>query len=184
MSLASSRSLFLLASIAAALVLGITFYLEYAVGLTPCSLCILQRLCLTLFLMTCLAACVHGPGLGGSVVYAAVGVVFVSGGLALAWYHVLAQSDSIELLPDCLAKLRGADLWWHAMHRALDGAIDCTSVSWTLFRLSIPEWSLLFFIALFISMTYLLLRLAWNALVPPPGDETSQLVRRLDQTLV
>lgn len=184
MSLSSSRSLFFMASIAAALVLGITFYLEYAVGLSPCSLCILQRLCLILFLMTCLVACVHGPGLKGSVLYAALAVAFVSGGLALAWHHVLAQNDSIELLPDCLARLKGAHQWWHAMHRAFDGAIDCMSVSWTLFRLSIPEWSLLFFIALFMSMIYLLLRLAWNALVPPPGDETSQLVRRLDQTLV
>jgi len=180
MSLASSRSLFLMASIAAALALGIAVYLEYAVGLTPCSLCILQRLCLTLFLMTCLAACVHGPGQRGSVLYAAVAVAFASGGLALAWHHVLVQSDSIELLPDCLARLTGTDLWWHAVHRVIDGAIDCTSVTWTLFRLSIPEWSLLFFLAVSLSMIYLLLRLAWNALVSPLGDETSQWVRALD----
>lgn len=59
MSLASSRFLFLMASIAAALALGISTYLEYSVGLTPCSLCVLQRLCLMLFLVNSLVACVQ-----------------------------------------------------------------------------------------------------------------------------
>ncbi|WVV49615.1 disulfide bond formation protein B [Pseudomonas sp. NA13] len=31
------------------------------------------------------------------------------------------------------------------MHRVLDGAVDCANVTWTLFDLSVPEWSLLFF---------------------------------------
>ncbi|MBA1378399.1 disulfide bond formation protein B [Pseudomonas brassicacearum] len=180
MSLASSRFLFLMASIAAALALGIASYLEYAVGLTPCSLCILQRLCLMIFLVNCLGACVHGPGRKGSVVYATAAVVFASAGLMLAWRQVLVQSASVEYLPDCVTRLKEADSWWRAVSHVLEGAIDCTRVTWTLFDLSMPEWSLLFFLALAISMSYLLLRLAWDALVRPFSDQRSQLVRVLD----
>ena len=180
MSLASSRFFFFMASIAAALVLGIASYLEYSVGLTPCSLCVLQRLCLTLFLVNCLVACVHGPGRKGSIFYGATGFVFASGGMVLAWRQVLVQSMSIEHLPDCVSHLRRADTWWCAVHRVLDGAVDCASITWTLFDLSIPEWSLLFFIAVSIVTTYLLLRLVWSALVRPLGGGTSQWVRIMD----
>lgn len=180
MSLACSRFLFFMASIAAALALGIAGYLEYAVGLTPCSLCILQRLCLTLFLMSCLVACVHGPGPRGSIFYGAMGLVFASAGMTLAWRQVLVQSDSVEQLPDCIAQLQRADSWWCVVHRVLDGAVDCASITWTLFDLSVPEWSLLFFLAVSIAMTYLLLRLVWNALVRPLGGDRSQLIRVMD----
>lgn len=179
MSLACSRFLFFMASIAAALALGITSYLEYAVGLAPCSLCVLQRLCLMLFLGNCLAACVHGPGHKGSIVYGAMGLVLVSGAMTLAWRQVLVQSHSLELLPDCFTRMAGHS-WWSAVHRVIDGAVDCASVTWTLFDLSVPEWSLLFFLAVSIAMTYLLLRLVWNALIRPLGGKTSQLVRATD----
>lgn len=180
MSLACSRFLFFMAFVASALVLGIASYLEYTVGLTPCSLCVLQRLCLTLFLMNCLAACLHGPGQKGSIFYGAMGLVFASAGLTLAWRQVLVQSNSLEQLPDCIAHLKGTDSWWGAVHRVLDGAIDCASITWTLFDLSLPEWSLLFFLAVSIVMSYLLLRLVWNALIRPLSGTTSQLVRGMD----
>ncbi|TWC12203.1 MULTISPECIES: disulfide bond formation protein B [unclassified Pseudomonas] len=176
MSLACSRFLFFMASAAAALALGIASYLEYAVGLTPCSLCVLQRLCLVLFLVNGLAACVHGPGRKGSILYGVTGLVSVSGGMALAWRQVLLQSHS----PDCLTQVKGAGSWWSAMRQVLDGAVDCAGVTWTLFDLSIPEWSLLFFLAISIAMTYLLLRLVWTALIRPLGDKTSQFVRVTD----
>lgn len=62
MPLACSRSLFFLVFIAGALVLGVSYYLEYAVGLQPCGLCLLQRGCLALLTGVCLMASVQGPG--------------------------------------------------------------------------------------------------------------------------
>ncbi|MCJ8204191.1 disulfide bond formation protein B [Pseudomonas sp. RGM2987] len=180
MSLASSRFSFLMASIASALALGIASYLEYSVGLKPCSLCVLQRLCLMLFLVNSLVACVHGPGQWGSVGYAVMGLVTGSAGVILAGRQVLLQSASLEALPDCMAQLTKVHSWWCALHRVLAGAVDCANITWTLLDLSIPEWSLLFFLAVSMAMTYLLLRLAWNALVRPLGGETSQWVRALD----
>ncbi|BBP62260.1 disulfide bond formation protein B [Pseudomonas sp. St316] len=180
MSLASSRFLFFMASIAAALALGIATYLEYSVGLTPCSLCVLQRLCLMLFLVNNLVACVHGPGQRGSLFYGATGLVFATAGLALAWRQVLMQSHSFEPFADCIAQPGLMDSWWCALHRVLDGAVDCANITWTLFDLSIPEWSLLFFLAVSSALSYLLLRLAWSALVRPLRGDTSQMLRALD----
>ena len=39
MSLACTRSLFFMVFVAGALALGVSYYLEYAVGLMPCGLC-------------------------------------------------------------------------------------------------------------------------------------------------
>lgn len=180
MSLASSRFLFLMASIASALVLGIASYLEYSVGLTPCSLCVLQRLCLTLFLLNSLVACVHGAGQWGSIGYGVMGLASALGGMVLAWRQVLLQSSSLEPLPNCTSQLTKTDSWWCVLHRVLTGTVDCANITWTLFDLSIPEWSLLFFLAASIAMTYLLLRLVWSALVRPLGGGTSQWVRAWD----
>ncbi|KIQ58788.1 MULTISPECIES: disulfide bond formation protein B [Pseudomonas] len=180
MFLACSRFLFLMASIAAALALGIASYLEYSVGLTPCSLCVLQRVCLLLLLVNSLVACVHGPGRSGSIVYGALGWVFASGGMTLAWHQVLMQSRSVQSVADCVTPMTGVQSWWCALRRVLDGVVDCANITWTLFDLSIPEWSLLFFLAVSVAMTYLLLRLAWSALARPLGGDTSQWARVLD----
>ncbi|MBT2338165.1 MULTISPECIES: disulfide bond formation protein B [Pseudomonas] len=177
---ACSRFVFLMASIAAALALGIASYLEYSVGLTPCSLCVLQRICLMLFLVNSLVACVHGPRRKGSIFYGVTAWVFSSGGMTLAWHQVLIQSRSIQLLADCVGPFSRAQSWWYALHRVLDGAVDCANISWTLFGLSIPEWSLLFFLAVSVAMTCLLLRLVRNALARPLGGDTSQLARAVD----
>src|SRR3546814_18188780 len=77
-----------------------------------------------LFLMNCLAACLHGPGQKGSIFYGAMGLVFASAGLTQAWRQVLVESNSLEQLPDCIAHLKGTDSWWDAVHRMPDGASD------------------------------------------------------------
>ena len=53
------------------------------------------------------------------------------------------------------------------------GTIDCAQISWTLFDLSIPEWSLLFFISMMTLGIYQLLRQAWVALRRPLSGESS-----------
>jgi disulfide bond formation protein DsbB len=53
------------------------------------------------------------------------------------------------------------------------GTIDCAQISWTLFDLSIPEWSLLFFVAMMILGVYQLLRLVWISFQRPLSGESS-----------
>lgn len=69
MSLAPSRSLFLLAFLAGALTLGASFYLEFGALLRPCFLCQVQRIFLAAFTLINLAAAIHNPKRSGVYLY-------------------------------------------------------------------------------------------------------------------
>ncbi|KAA0978132.1 disulfide bond formation protein B [Pseudomonas sp. ANT_H12B] len=176
MSLACSRSLFFMVFITGALVLGVSYYLEYAVGLKPCGLCLLQRFCLALLLGVCLMASVHGPGRLGSSVYWLLGLLCSLAGTVTAWRQVLLQSDPVQQLSGCspnLAELFASTPWRCVVQRMFEGSADCAQISWTLFDLSIPEWSLLFFVAMMIVGIYQLLRLVWITCQRPLSGESS-----------
>jgi disulfide bond formation protein DsbB len=176
MSLACSRSLFFTVFIAGTLALGLSYYLEYAVGLKPCGLCLLQRVCLALLAGVCLMASVHGPGRFGSFVYWLLGLSCSLAGTVMAWRQVLLQSDLQHQLSTCtpnLADLFASAPWMCVVQLMFKGTVDCEHISWTLFDLSIPEWSLLFFVAMKILSVYQLLRLLWITLQRPLGGESS-----------
>ncbi|MFJ2685569.1 disulfide bond formation protein B [Pseudomonas sp. NPDC087342] len=176
MSLACSRSLFFMAFTAGALALGVSYYLEYAVGLKPCGLCLLQRFCLVLLMVVCLTASIHGPRRFGSFVYWLLGLSASLGGTVAAWRQVLLQSDPQLQRSGCSPNLDGvfeSMPWACAVQRLFKGAADCAEISWTLFDLSIPEWSLLFFVAMLILGIYQLLRHVWIACLRPPSGESS-----------
>ena len=176
MSLACSRSLFFMAFTAGALALGASYYLEYAVGLTPCSLCLVQRLFLTLLSACCGLAAVHGPGRLGLSLYWGGALGASLGGTTGAWRQVLLQGDTLSELANCSPDpeaLMSSLPWFCATIRMFKGSADCAEISWTLFDLSIPEWSLLFFVAMSIFAVYQLLRLVWSALRQPLSGEAS-----------
>lgn len=176
MSLACSRSLFFMAFTAGALALGISYYLEYVVGLKPCGLCLLQRGCLALFAVVCLTASVHGPKQFGSFVYWFLGLATSLAGTTAAWRQVLLQSDPQQQSSVCspnLDKVFTGDSWTCVVKRLFTGAADCAEISWTLFDLSIPEWSLLFFLASLVLVIYQLLRNVWIACQRPLSGESS-----------
>ncbi|RON56446.1 disulfide bond formation protein B [Pseudomonas frederiksbergensis] len=173
MSLACSRSLFFMAFTAGALALGVSYYLEYVVGLKPCGLCLLQRTCLALLMIVCVVASVHGPRRFGSFVYWLLGVCASLGGTVTAWRQVLLQSDPQQLCSPNLEELFGGLPWACTVQRLFEAAGDCAEISWTLFDLSIPEWSLLFFVAMLILGLYQLLRHVWIACQQPLSGESS-----------
>jgi len=157
MFLARSRSLFSLAFLAAALVMGASLYLEFVVGLEPCSLCVMQRFFLAGFCVVSLAAAVHGPARTGRWVYGSLGLLFALAGAATAARQVLLQRVPIEQLmgcqPDlhCLIQHVSPVEAFVLMFRA---TAECAQIHWTLFDLSIPEWSLLAFVGMNILAIY------------------------------
>ncbi|PTU03811.1 disulfide bond formation protein B [Pseudomonas sp. HMWF031] len=176
MPMACSRSLFFMVFIAGSLVLGLSYYLEYVVGLKPCGLCLLQRFCLALLTGFCLMASVHGPGRFGSFLYWLLGLISSLVGTVLAWRQVLLQSDPAQQLSTCapnLSDLFASAPWTCILQQMFKGTIDCAQISWTLFDLSIPEWSLLFFVAMMILAGYQLLHHVWTAVRRPLSGESS-----------
>jgi disulfide bond formation protein DsbB len=179
MSLACPRSLFFIVFIAGALALGVSYYLEYAVGLQPCGLCLLQRACLALLTGLCLMASVHGPGRLGGFVYWLLGLLCSLLGTFTAWRQVLLQTDPVYQFSACspdLAEVFTRAPWQGFLQMMFQGAVDCPRIAWTLFDLSIPEWSLLFFVAVMIPAIYQLVRLVLSVSRRPLGGESSPRV--------
>ena len=161
MRLASPRSLFALASLGSALLIAIALYMEHVMGLAPCPLCIVQRICVIGFGLICLAAAIHGPSTTGRRVYSGFALLFVAAGAATAIRQIWLQSVPADQLPSCLPSLEymmEALPFQEIARLVLHGTAECAEVSWTMLGLSIPEWSLLGFIGMAIVCAWQLLR--------------------------
>lgn len=151
MSLALSRSLFVLAFMAGALTLGASFYVEYGALLRPCFLCLVQRAFLAIFILINLVASIHNPKVPTACLYwlASMGCAFL--GAITAVRQVLLQNAAPEQAGACWPSLQymieNLSLS-QALQLAIKGTVDCVEINWTLFELSLPEWSLLFFVAM------------------------------------
>ena len=151
MPLASPRSLYSLAFLGCLALMAAALYLEHVVGLEPCPLCIIQRVCVIGFGLVCLVAALHAPARPGRRAYAGLALLFAAAGGATAGRQIYLQGVPADQLPACLPSLEymmDALPFQEIVRLVLHGSADCAEVSWTLFGMSIPEWSLLGFVAL------------------------------------
>jgi protein dithiol:quinone oxidoreductase len=141
--------------------LGTALYLQHANNLDPCPWCVVQRMVFVLIGLVALAGALHRPRAFGVTAYLSVIGLLTISGIAAATYHIHLQSDParaaqcagsfVERLLDCLAL--------GTMIPSLfqyDG--PCTLKPWSLFGLSIPEWSLVAYVLVLVAV-------AWSAIV-------------------
>lgn len=125
-------------------------YLQAAIGLLPCPLCVMQRIAFILFGVTALIAAMHRPAGAVRWLYAGLLDLWATLGAAVAGWQVYLtyhpQAAECGISPE-ERFLNGLPLskWWPAMFEA-NG--DCTKVDWKLLGLSVPELSLIAFILL------------------------------------
>ena len=153
MAFFSSRRLFLLAFVGCVLIMLGAVYLEHVVGLQPCPLCVVQRVCVMLFGLLCLLAAVHGPGMLGQRLYAGLLMLITLTGAGTAARQVWLQSVPADQLPSCIPPLdylMDTLPFQEIVRVVLHGSADCAEVSWTLFTLSVAEWSLLAFVGMLV----------------------------------
>lgn len=153
MSLAPSRSLFFLAFLAGTLTLGASFYLEFGVSLRPCFLCQMQRGFLAAFTLINLVAALHNPKRSVICLYGLASMGCALLGALTAVRQVLLQNAAPDEAADCWPSLHYMIenlSFWQALQLTFNGTVDCVETNWTLFDLSLPEWSLLFFIGMLI----------------------------------
>ena len=154
----SRRSGNALGAFACAAMLGFGFYLQYAKGLEPCPLCMLQRVALGAVGIAFLLAAIHHPKRVGAWIYGVLVTLSASAGLAVAGRHVWLQHLPEDRRPMCGPTLEfmldsvGAV---EAVRRTLRGTGDCAVVDWTFLTLSIPEWTLMAFAGFFVYALYL-----------------------------
>ena len=125
-------------------------WLQHVEGLEPCPLCVLQRGAVIVLGVLMLAGAIHDPGRVGRRVYGAMVAVAAVAGTAVAGRHVWLQSLPPDQVPECgpgLEYMLGAFPLNQVIEMVLRGSGECAEVQWTFLSLSIPEWTLLAFIA-------------------------------------
>ncbi len=153
------RVVFLVVFLACAGLMGGGLFLQYARGLEPCPMCILQRYAFISAGVLALIAALHNPGRRGVGVYASLMAV-----AALLGGGVAARQTWLQHNPPAIADC-GPGLEYmvesfplsQALPMIFRGSGDCSEIQWTWLGLSIAEWALVAFVAIVVAAV-----LAWR----------------------
>ena len=149
----NSRLIYLAMFLVCAGLIGFALYLQHALGLEPCPMCILQRYAFVVVGVIALAAAIHNPAVLGRRIYSGLLVVLAATGGGIAIRHVYLEHYPPKIF-DC-----GADVGFmlesfpltQALPMIFRGTGDCTKVVWQFLGLSIAEWSLICFATLIVA---------------------------------
>ena len=125
-------------------------WLQHVEGLEPCPLCIFQRGFVVVLGVVMLAGALHDPATAGRRAYGAATALAAGAGTAVAGRHVWLQHLPPGAAPECgpgLEYMLEAFPFVEALGMILSGSGECAEVQWTFLFLSIPEWTLLLFVA-------------------------------------
>ena len=161
LSSVSSRIGFMLIALACAGLLGFGQYLQNAQWLDPCPLCMVQRLAFAGMGLFALLAAVHNPGKAGRWVYGCLVLLFVVLGALIAGRHIWMQGLPADMVPDCgpglTYMLKNLPLR-QTLENLLQGSGTCATVDWAFLGLSMPWWTMFWYIGLGLVTLALLLR--------------------------
>lgn len=150
---ASPRRVLALIAIVATALLAFGFYLQHAVGLEPCPMCIVQRYAFVLLIIV--------TGLGSlwgnrwwSGLWGLLGLLVSGFGAFVAARQSLLQWNPPEFMScgrDFYGIIEGFPLR-EAIPRLFRGSGDCSAVDWTFLGGSIANWSFVWFAIFFIAL--------------------------------
>lgn len=140
------------------LVLFASFYFQYVVGLTPCPLCIMQRVCI--FLLLAVMGFAFRTEKKAHYI-ALLQLIIAAAGLFFASRQLWLQSLPPNSVPACMP---GMDIliryfpWKTIVHTLLWGAGDCAEVAWSFWGISMAGWSAIYFLFIFMISGFLFWR--------------------------
>ena len=139
-------------ALACVALLGFGYFLEYAEGLAPCPLCILQRVAFAGLAVVSLAAAIHRPrSRGGACAYGLAAGLVAAAGAGIAGWHIRLQNLPPGEAPECgpgLEYMLSAFPIGETVKMIFTGSGECAEVSWSFLSLGIPSWALVWFIVL------------------------------------
>jgi disulfide bond formation protein DsbB len=146
------RTWFAAGAAVCALLLGFGYFLQYVQGLDPCPLCQVQRAFYYGVGLSFIAGALHAPRGKIAMLYPSLAAAFAIGGIGTAGRQVWLQHLPADKVPQC-----GPDLSFmlknlplsRTLEKLFTGTGECAVVDWSFLGLSIAEWSLAWFAALF-----------------------------------
>ncbi|MDF1760686.1 MAG: disulfide bond formation protein B [Coxiellaceae bacterium] len=156
------RTFFAVLFVACVVLLSVGYYIQYADGLLPCTLCIFQRVAYAATGVIALLGVIIPYRRNGFRVIAFFGLLTSLAGVGLAWRQVWLQHQPLDPNAPCmpgLSYLFQVFSFPRALGMALQGTADCGQIRWTLWSLSMAEWSLVCFVGLALGM---LLTMCWQ----------------------
>jgi len=143
------------------------FYLQRHLGLSPCPLCIFQRVGLIVMGGFALISALFNPKSKVIRLLLWLGsLVGIGWATAVAARHVWLQHLPADQVPSCGP---GLNYWLDTLpilqvfEEVFAGSGECASVDWTFMGLSIPEQSLILFSVLLIVHVLILMRIVKSA---------------------
>ena len=134
-----------------AALMGYAYFAQYVQGYLPCPLCEFQRMAMILTGVLFLIAALHNPGRIGARVYGVLAGLGGAAGIAVAWRHVWLQGLPPDEVPACgpgLDYMLEAFPLTKVLEKVFTGSGECASIDWTFLGLSMPAWTLLWFVIL------------------------------------
>jgi len=157
----SPRIIFSIIFAICASLLGFGLYLEHAVGLEPCPLCIFQRVAYIAIGLFALIAAIHNPQKLFARIYTGLILITSLCGAGIAGRQIWLQHLPEDKIPECgpgLEYMLDAFPFTEALRMILSGSGECAEVQWTFLSLSIAEWSIVCFSGLILACLTMLIR--------------------------
>ncbi len=140
-------------------------YAERVLYLDPCPLCMLQRGAFIGMGVGFLLGALHAPKEWGRRIYALVTAAFGLLGAVIAGRHIWMQSLPPSEVPECgpslsyiADSLSAFEYVREVFDRALNASGNCAEIDWTFLGLSMPWWTLFWYLGL----TALALAAGWR----------------------
>lgn len=147
----SFRAQFLLGFLVCIALLGYALFVQFVQKLEPCPFCIFQRLAFAAAAVFFLLGALHGPKrAGGRRSYGVLAFLAAATGIGIAGRHVWVQVFP-PAMPSCgpgWDYLVETSTWLGVVRKVLGAKGDCSTIDWSFLGLSMPMWSLIWFVAL------------------------------------
>ena len=146
MTIPGRRLLNLVGFLSCAGMMGFALFAEHILLLTPCPLCVLERVATISLGIIFLIASLHNPSAWGKQVYALLLFLAAGAGAGVAGWHVWIQNLPADKVPACgpgLDYMLDAFPLADALRMVFTGSGECADVVWQFLGLSMPSWVLI-----------------------------------------
>ena len=143
MTIPGRRQLNLAGFLACAGMMGFALYAEHILLLSPCPLCVFQRVAVISLGIIFVIAAVQNPSGWGRHIYAALVLLAAAGGMGVAGRHAWIQSLPADQVPSCgpgLNYILDSFPLLDALKMVFTGSGECADVVWEFLGLSMPAW--------------------------------------------